>query len=80
MWRVPCRTLAVGPMNIPPTGGIRLNLSVDEAAAALGVSPRTTRTLIKQKVLRAHRIGRRVLVSTEALVSFIKAREAEASS
>lgn len=67
-------------MTMPPTSGIRWNLNVDEVAAALRVSPRTVRTLIASHQLRAHRIGRRVLVSNEALVSFIKAREADASS
>lgn len=56
-----------------------LAYNVAEAADALRVSPRTVRTLIASHELRAHRIGRRVLVSADALSAFVKAREAEAA-
>ncbi len=54
----------------------RLNRSVVEAAEALRISPRFVRSLISAGDLRAHRIGRRVLVSNEALAAFISEREA----
>ncbi len=57
----------------------KLNLSVDEAAAALGVSPRMVRSLIAKRTLKSNHIGRRVLVSVEALAAFVRDREAEAS-
>jgi excisionase family DNA binding protein len=58
---------------------LHLNLNVDEAAAALRVSPRMVRNLIANGELKAHRIGRRVLVSTNALVAFVRDREANTS-
>jgi excisionase family DNA binding protein len=67
----------VKPLIEPPP--LRLNLSVDDAASALGVSPRTVRKLIARRELRAHHIGRRVLLSVDALYAFVRAREAEAS-
>lgn len=56
-----------------------INYNVAEAGAALRVSPRMVRQLIARGDLRAHRIGRRVLVSVEALTSFVRAREADSS-
>lgn len=67
---------AMGSSNTPT---LRLNLNVDEAAAALRVSPRMVRNLIARRKVKAHRIGRRVLVSVEALAAFVRDREAEAS-
>lgn len=55
----------------------RLNLSVDEAAAALGVSPRTVRGLIARHDLPVHRIGRRVLVPLEQLAVWNRERAAD---
>jgi excisionase family DNA binding protein len=55
----------------------RLNLSVDEAALALGVCPKTVRALIARRELRAVRIGRRVLVSVSTLQAFVTSRESE---
>ena len=49
-----------------------LNLSIDEAASALGVSSRTVRYMVARKELPVVRIGRRVLVSWEALVDSIE--------
>jgi len=63
----------------PSEAPLRLNLSVDEAAVALGVSPRTVRTLIAKGELKSLHIHRRRLLSTETLVAFVKAREAETS-
>jgi excisionase family DNA binding protein len=57
---------------------LQINVSVDEAAVALGVSPRMVRTLIAHRKLRFLRIGRRVLISVEALHAFVTAREQEA--
>jgi len=51
------------------------NLNVDEAAEALRVSPRTVRKLIATRALRCLHIGRRVLVSSEALIAFVRTLE-----
>lgn len=53
----------------------RLNLNVAEAAAELRVSSRTVRNLMARGELQQHHIGRRVLVSREALAAFIRKRE-----
>lgn len=52
------------------------NLNVNEVADALRVSPRTVRKLIAVHALKCLHIGRRVLVSSEALHAFIRDREA----
>ena len=52
------------------------NLNVDEVAAALRVSPRMVRKLLATRALRCHHIGKRILVSSGALHSFIREREA----
>lgn len=57
----------------------RLDLSVDEAATAIGVSPRLVRTLIARGEIRSLRIGRRRLVSVDALKRFVADREAAES-
>jgi excisionase family DNA binding protein len=54
-------------------------VSVDEVAAQLGVSPRTVRSLIATGDLKVLRIGRRVLVSRETLLAFVREREERAS-
>lgn len=54
----------------------RLNFNVDEAATAIGVSPRMVRTLIARGEIRSLRIGRRRLVSVDALKRFVADREA----
>lgn len=46
-----------------------------EGARKLGVSVRTIDYLISQKELRAVRIGRRVLVSENALADYIQRQE-----
>jgi excisionase family DNA binding protein len=55
---------------------IRLNRNVEEVADALRISSRMVRILVSRGELRAHRIGRRVLISREALAAFIQEREA----
>ena len=52
----------------------RLALSVQETAAAVGVSSRTIRTLIKSGDLPHFRLGARVLVEVEALRQFVEER------
>lgn len=54
---------------------LRLNLSVDETAVALGVSPRMVRKLIARGDLRVVRIGRRTLVSAQTLTDFVRDHE-----
>jgi excisionase family DNA binding protein len=56
------------------SSSVMLNLSVDGAATALGVSPRTVRTLIARGELPTIRIGRRVLLPCGALEEWIRAR------
>jgi len=53
----------------------RLNLGVDETAAALGVSARTVRSLIARNELPVVRIGRRVLIRVERLDEFVRSLE-----
>lgn len=48
----------------------RVALSVDEAAARLGVSEWTIRQAIKRGELTSRRIGHRVLVPVEAIDNF----------
>ncbi len=66
------RQLLVGSQDAPP----KLTFSVDEAAAAIGISSRLMRTLIARGELRAVRIGRRVLVSSATLEEFVRDHEA----
>jgi excisionase family DNA binding protein len=58
-------------------GIVRLNLSVDQAAASLGVSPRTVRTLIVSRELPVVRIRRRVLISLETLAEWNRRRSGQ---
>lgn len=51
----------------------RLALSVPEAAAALGLSPRSVWQLIADGALPVRRVGKRVLVPTAELAAFIAA-------
>lgn len=53
---------------------LKLNVSVDEAAACLGISPRLCRTLIARGELPVHRFGRRVLISFEELAAWNRDR------
>lgn len=61
------------------SSGLRLTVTVDEAAAALRVSPRTVRNLINSGELKPCRIGRRVLVSVATLEAFVRDHEPEES-
>lgn len=54
----------------------RVALSVDEAAARLGVSEWTVRQAIKRGDIPSRRIGHRVLVPVEAIDNFFR-EEAE---
>ncbi len=58
---------------------LRLNLSVDETAAALKVSPRTVRSFLARGELPSMRIGRRRLIPWRALQKWVRDRT-EASS
>lgn len=58
---------------------LRLNLSVDETAAALKVSPRTVRSFLARGELPSMRIGRRRLIPWRALQKWVSDRT-EASS
>jgi excisionase family DNA binding protein len=51
-----------------------LFFSKKNAARILGISERTLHSLIREKQLRVRRIGRRVLISREALEHFAGAR------
>ncbi len=64
-------------MSTRPEREPSFSYSVDEAANALRVSPRMVRMLITRRELRSFRIGRRVLVSVEALAVFVRDRQAE---
>lgn len=64
-------------MDLPPLrapGPSRVAWSVDEAAAALGLHPKTVRDLIAQGELPASRIGRRVLVRASDLDAMLVRR------
>jgi len=52
--------------------GTRVALSVDEAAARLGVSEWSVRQAIKRGELASRRLGNRVLVPVEAIDNFFK--------
>ncbi|HVO60497.1 MAG TPA: helix-turn-helix domain-containing protein [Terriglobales bacterium] len=49
-----------------------LAVSIPEAARRLGVSTRTVATLIARKELQSKRIGRRRLVTVDALQQFLR--------
>jgi excisionase family DNA binding protein len=51
-------------------------LSVNATAEYLGVTAVTIRRLISRKELAAHRVGRRVVVSPEALREYLAANPA----
>jgi excisionase family DNA binding protein len=60
----------IEPMTSPdhtPTAALALALSVDAAARALSLSPRTVRKLIASGELPATRIRRRVIISIDDL-------------
>ena len=51
---------------------LKLQFSREETAVILGISERTLDRLIAEKQLQVRRIGRRVLIPKEALLSFTK--------
>ena len=53
-----------------------MSFSVRIAAEKCGLSERTIHTAIKQGMLEAVRVGRRVLITPEALRSFLQGRSA----
>lgn len=59
-----------------PEAQPRVALSVDEAAARLGVSEWSVRQAIKRGELRSRRIGHRVLVPVDAVDHFFDEDEA----
>lgn len=50
----------------------KLQYSREEAAAMLSISPRTLDRLIAEKQIPVRRVGRRVLITCDALEKFIK--------
>jgi excisionase family DNA binding protein len=52
-------------------GGMRALKSIDEAARLLGISPWTVRAYVREGKLPAVRLGRRVLVTEDALERFV---------
>jgi excisionase family DNA binding protein len=63
-------TFAAG--NSPNPLASKLQFSREEAAQMLSISERTLDRLIAEKELLVRRIGRRVLVPKDALMSFIR--------
>jgi excisionase family DNA binding protein len=50
----------------------RLAVSIREAAAMLGISPRSVQNYIRMKRLPARKIGRRTVLSIRALENFLR--------
>ena len=71
--------LEINKMSKETTNVVRLTYSVQEVAAAIGVSSRTVHSLIKGGSLPHVRIGARVLVPAEALKTFIEQRTQQKS-
>jgi excisionase family DNA binding protein len=55
-----------------PNARLRLLVSISEAAAALGLSHRTIRTLVYAGKLRSIKVGTRRLIAVEDLESFVR--------
>ena len=51
----------------------RIALTIKEAAGAIGVSPNHVRNQIKSGDLKTVRVGRRVLITNEALLQWLNA-------
>jgi excisionase family DNA binding protein len=49
-------------------------LSIKQAAARLGISPKTVRRWIEAGQLHIHRLGRRITIAEEDLTLFLAAR------
>ena len=56
----------------------RLVFNIEETSLVLRVAPRTVRNLVQRGQLRAIRIGRRRLVTADAVAAFLRERESEA--
>lgn len=63
---------ANSPVAIPDLFPFKLQYSREEAAKILSISPRTLDRLIAEKELPVRRIGRRVLITRDALGKFIR--------
>jgi len=57
---------------------VERNLSIEEAAARLGVSKFTLRSWIRQRRLAHYRLGRRVVLAEHDLDRFLETRRVEA--
>ena len=53
----------------------RIGVSVEEAAAMIGLSARTVWNLWKQEKIRATKVGTRVIVSVQSLRDFIDGKK-----
>jgi predicted transcriptional regulator len=51
----------------------KLAVSVRDAAAMLGISPRSVQNYIHTKLLPARKIGRRTVITVRALENFLRA-------
>jgi len=51
---------------------VRLAVSIREAAAMLGISPRSVQNYIRLKILPARKIGRRTVITVRALEAFLR--------
>jgi excisionase family DNA binding protein len=63
----------MNPYSAAANPGPRLLVSTAEAAAALGLSHRTVRSLIYAGTLRSIKVGARRLIAVEDLESFVRA-------
>ncbi len=73
-WVRSAQTAAALMKNDSPGVSTRLALNVDEAAAALHISPRMVRKLIASRGVPVVRIGRRVLLPCGGLAEWIRSR------
>ncbi|MHB8489355.1 MAG: helix-turn-helix domain-containing protein [Candidatus Dormibacteria bacterium] len=62
----------VFPHDATPTARLRLLVSISEAAAALGLSHRSVRSLVYAGKLRSCKVGARRLIAVEDLESFVR--------
>ncbi len=64
--------IAVSSPAAKPTGAERLALSVDEAAAALGVDRRTVYAAVHSGELPGRRLGRRIVIGRDVLAAWFR--------
>jgi len=67
-----------GPRQQQDRPSDRRRLSVDEAAAILGVSVFTVRKLIRERAVPFYRVGRRVVLDAEDLERYLRVHRVEA--